>query len=84
MTWHVAIAAAAEAELASLDPQIRTRITKRLDLLAGDPLRAANVKALGGGLFRLRVGDWRIIYTLTAAELLILVIRVAHRREAYR
>jgi mRNA interferase RelE/StbE len=42
------------------------------------------VKALRGGGFRLRVGDWRVIYGLREAELAVLVIRVAHRREVYR
>ncbi len=38
----------------------------------------------GGNRYRLRVGDWRVIYTLHDDVLLVLVVRVAHRREAYR
>jgi len=42
------------------------------------------VKALQGGGYRLRVGDWRVIYDLRDDVLVVLVVRVAHRREAYR
>jgi mRNA interferase RelE/StbE len=44
-----------------------------------------NVKALQGQPgYRLRVGDWRVIYTLQDEVLTVLIIRIAHRREAYR
>jgi mRNA interferase RelE/StbE len=63
---------------------MRQRIANALARLALDPRHAANVKALRGtNLYRVRVGDWRVIYTLRDEALLILVIRVAHRREAY-
>jgi len=68
-----------------LDPPVRGRVLRAIAKLAADPRNAANVRALkAGDLFRLRVGDWRIIYTLREDVLLILVIRVAHRREVYR
>ncbi|WP_254301477.1 type II toxin-antitoxin system RelE family toxin [Rothia kristinae] len=38
----------------------------------------------GGGAFRIRVGDYRIIYDIYDEELVILVLRVGHRREVYR
>ncbi|MPZ86331.1 MAG: type II toxin-antitoxin system mRNA interferase toxin, RelE/StbE family [Actinophytocola sp.] len=48
--------------------------------------RPAGVKSLAGkhGLWRIRIGDYRVVYEIRDNELLVLVIRVAHRREVYR
>jgi len=63
----------------------RARILRRLAALADDP-RPAGVTALTGAddLWRVRVGDYRIIYTIDGDRLVVTVVRVAHRREAYR
>ncbi len=63
----------------------RARILRRLAALADDP-RPAGVTALAGAddLWRVRVGDYRIIYTIDGDRLVVTVVRVAHRREAYR
>jgi mRNA interferase RelE/StbE len=39
---------------------------------------------LKGGGYRLRVGDYRVLYNLLSEKLIVLVVRVAHRKEAYR
>jgi mRNA interferase RelE/StbE len=52
--------------------------------LSGAPRDAANVKALTGGGYRLRIGDWRVIYTVQDDVLVVLVLGVGHRREIYR
>ena len=47
--------------------------------------RTPNVRALkDSDHYHLRVGNWRVIYTLVEDVLVVLVLRVAHRREAYR
>jgi mRNA interferase RelE/StbE len=86
LSWRVGFEPTAAKELAALDNSVRVRVMKALARLAADPRRAANVKALesGGGVQRLRVGDWRVIYMLEDEQLLVLVIRVGHRREVYR
>lgn len=63
-----------------------SRIARALDRLAIDPYGAGNVKALNGGSYRFRVGDWRVIYTLKEELLLllVLVVKVGHRRDIYR
>jgi mRNA interferase RelE/StbE len=38
----------------------------------------------GSDLYRLRVGDWRVVYALHEAVLTVLVVRIGHRREVYR
>ncbi len=85
MTWTVRFTPEAERQADALDPPIRRRIAERLAHLARDPRVAASVKALAGGtLYRLRVGDWRVIYSLQDDVLLVLVLRVGHRRDVYR
>lgn len=72
-------------ELSNLDKTTARRVVKAIDRLNSDP-RPAGVRALVGfpGLFRIRVGDYRIVYTIEDAELIVLVLRVAHRSVVYR
>jgi mRNA interferase RelE/StbE len=74
----------ARVELLAHDRTVQARVLRSLERLASDPRTAANVKAMGHGRYRLRVGNWRVIYTLHDDALVVLVLRVAHRREAYR
>ena len=62
----------------------RTRIVAAIDRLAETPHLGAALKGDLRGLRRLRVGDYRILYEIRNDELVVLVIRVAHRRDAYR
>ena len=85
MTWTVAFSKAADRTLDELSAQTRDRIVRAVFKLAADPLGAANVKRLSGrDELRLRVGDYRVLYTLEHDRLIVQVIQVAHRREAYR
>jgi mRNA interferase RelE/StbE len=62
-------------------------ILRALAPLGDDPRRPdANVRKLSGfdDRYRLRVGDYRVIYDVTDAQLVILVVGVGHRREIYR
>ncbi len=67
-----------------LDPEDRQRIRAKLAALAGNP-RPPGVVLLKGSEdeYRLRVGAYRIIYTIRDQELLVLILRVGHRREVY-
>lgn len=71
--------------LAKLDKPVRRRIQVAIDKLADDP-RPAGMTALRGapGAYRVRVGDYRIVYALHDDRLLIVVIDIGHRREVYR
>jgi mRNA interferase RelE/StbE len=84
VSYRIVIADRAEKELDALDRQIRARISTAILRLAVNPYQAANVKSLGSGLHRLRVGDYRVIYEVKDDILVILVVRVGHRREVYR
>jgi mRNA interferase RelE/StbE len=61
------------------------RIRTKLDELARDPFAAANVKKLTSHPgYRLRVGDWRVIYLIQKEEVVIQVVDIAQRKEVYR
>ncbi|MEP6843548.1 MAG: type II toxin-antitoxin system RelE/ParE family toxin [Pseudolysinimonas sp.] len=72
-------------ELSKLDKPTARRIVSAIERLGGEP-HPAGVRALVGfpGLFRTRVGDYRIVYTVKDSELIVLVLRVAHRSVVYR
>lgn len=75
----------ADKALSALPRQMQVRVIEALDKLAFDPMGAAGVKALQGrDAYRLRVGDYRVIYEIEGGALVVLVLRVAHRREVYR
>jgi mRNA interferase RelE/StbE len=83
--YQIRIHRSAARELEKLEPRIRRRIARAIDRLAEDSRGPSTVK-LGGAddLWRLRVGDYRVIYQVRDDALLVLVIRVRHRRDAYR
>ena len=75
----------AQKDFANLDRRTQRRIRAALDRLLTYP-QAADLKKLQGspGKWRLRVGDWRIILEANPEKELLYVLRVRHRREAYR
>ncbi|WP_348788925.1 type II toxin-antitoxin system RelE/ParE family toxin [Leifsonia sp. NPDC080035] len=85
MTYLVEVAPAAARELRKLDPRARRRIQAAVELLAETPRPpAAKQLVNSGGAWRVRVGDYRIVYDIEDDRLVILVLRVGHRREVYR
>jgi len=75
----------AQKELAALPKQIQKRIAAKIDSLQSDP-RPPGIKALknGAGRLRLRVGDYRVIYRIEDDRLLVLVVKVGHRKNVYQ
>jgi len=83
--YSVRFGRTAEKELQALDSPVRARILRNITALADDP-RPPGVKRLtaADNLWRIRVGDYRIIYEIRNSELIVRVIRIAHRSKAYR
>lgn len=84
--YRVRLLDAASKELAQLDKPIARRIVERIHRLA-ENLADANLETLTGefqGMFKLRVGDYRVIYELLRDEQLIMIHAIGHRREVYR
>ncbi len=85
MVWRVEFERRAKRELDALSAGTRERIVKALDKLSVNPRKAANVKSLQGNSgYRLRVGDYRVIFALEEDVLVVLVVKVGHRRDVYR
>lgn len=63
---------------------MRERIGVAIDALAAEPRPPGAVKLAGRDDFRVRIGEYRIVYAIDDAEQIVLVARIAHRREVYR
>ncbi|UCG23049.1 MAG: type II toxin-antitoxin system RelE/ParE family toxin [Chloroflexota bacterium] len=74
----------AERVLRRLPKDVLIRISAAIDDLADDPYPAGCKKLTGHDLFRIRVGAWRIIYAVQDDRLIVLILTVASRGEAYR
>jgi len=83
--YAIVFARSARKELQALDNPTAVRILKRIEALTVEA-RPSGVKKLEGAsdLWRIRVGDWRVVYRISDRERLIDVIAVRHRRDAYR
>ena len=84
MSFSIRIKESAARELRRVAKPDRTRIVAAIDRLTETPHLGAALKGDLRGLRRLRVGDYRIVYEIRDEELVVLVVRVAHRRDAYR
>lgn len=74
MSYEVTIAPAAARQLRKFDPQVRRRIQAAIELLAIEPRPPAATRLVGGaGEWRVRTGDYRIIYEIKDEQLLVLV-----------
>ena len=85
MTYAIEVLPAAERDLRKVHPQMRARIRGAVLKLAAEP-RPPGARALKDrpGYLRVRVGDYRIIYTIEDDVLRVFVVRVGHRRDVYR
>ena len=85
MAYEVVVQPSAARELRKLPQEIRKRIGRKIDALSNDP-RPADAKVLQGseGFLRVRVGDYRIVYTIREKTLIVMIVRIGHRREIYR
>lgn len=87
MKYAFEFTAAARRQLRTIDQTTALRILHALSRIGDDPYRDdADVKKLSGydDLYRLRVGVYRIAYTIDDGKLIILVVEVGHRRDIYR
>jgi mRNA interferase RelE/StbE len=85
VVYQVEIAPAAQRQIRKLTTDVQQKIIQRLEALAVDPYPAGVVKMRGEqSLYRVRLGDYRIIYEIQDEELLILVLKVGHRRDVYK
>jgi mRNA interferase RelE/StbE len=85
MTYRIEFTRSSAKQLQSLPAKARERIQTKLLILADNPRSFDTIKLENqGDLYRVRVGNYRIIYQIQDDELIVLVVKIAHRREAYR
>ena len=86
MSYTIQFKPAAVRDLRKLPKAVQKRIAAEIDALACNPRPPGidTLKGEAGAFYRLRVGDYRVIYQVQDRPLLVLVLRAGHRREVYR
>ena len=74
----------AAREIEDLPLRDRRQVVERIGLWAVDPRPRGCEKLVGGERYRVRQGDYRIVYTIQDVAITVWVIRVGHRRDVYR
>jgi len=81
--YRIEVRPAAARALRKLDPNVRPRIQGAIALLAEDPRPPASRSLRGRPGYRVRVGNYRILYTVADDRLLVVVVTLGHRRDVY-
>lgn len=84
MSWRVEVQRTAEKELARLPAQARERIAKALRTMVGDPFPRGFKKLKASDGYRIRVGQYRVLYRVDSAAHIIRVGVIGHRKTVYR
>ena len=84
MTYEVEFTNSAKKELKKLPKQVSLEIAKAIYKLSKNPRKGKVRPMVGVRSWRLRVGDYRVIYDISDESLKILIIRVRHRRDVYK
>ncbi|HSH39601.1 MAG TPA: type II toxin-antitoxin system RelE/ParE family toxin [Chthoniobacterales bacterium] len=84
MSWTIVFGRSAEKDLSRLSPEMRQRIGRGIRGLADDPFEPASKPLKGREQWRLRIGDYRVLYTVEHAPKNLTIVAVGHRREVYR
>lgn len=83
--WTIEYTLSALKELKKLPKDVRRRIYNKIDeSLLKNPYAGEPLEGRLEGFFKFRVGDYRVIYELKKERIVILILRVAHRKDAYR
>jgi mRNA interferase RelE/StbE len=84
VTYSISIKQSALKALEQLPKADRLRLVEAIDGLKHTPGAGSLLKGEYVGLRRIRVGNYRVIYEVNNSELVVLVVRIGHRREVYR
>jgi mRNA interferase RelE/StbE len=82
--YSVEIKRSAAREIEALPLHDRRQVIERIGLLADDPRPRGCEKLVGGERYRVRQGDYRIVYSVEDSMLIVWVVKVGHRRDVYR
>ena len=82
--YRLVIRRSAGKEIEALPPKDRRRVVAKIQALAANPRPAGCEKLSGEEKYRLRQGDYRILYEIVDRELIVTVVKVGNRRDVYR
>ena len=83
-SYSLRVKKSAEKELRSIPTTDLPRIVRRMYALATDPRPHGSEKLSGETNYRVRQGDWRVVYSINDAAKMIEIIKIGHRRDVYR
>ena len=83
-SYSVLVKRSAAKELEALPLKDRRRVARRIQGLAAEPRPAGCEKLSGQEKFRLRQGDYRILYAVDDTEMTVTVVKLGHRRDVYQ
>lgn len=84
MQYDIHLARSAEKELKRLDAPVRARVVKAVRKLAEDPRRQGVVALQGHDGYRMRVGDYRVLFLIDDGASRVTILSIGHRRDVYR
>lgn len=82
--YQVTLTRAAQKDLASFDAATQKRAVQKLRKLAEDPRGPGSIKLSGQDVYRVRFGDYRVVYTVDDQSLTVTINRIGNRRDVYR
>ena len=83
--FRIHVSGMAERQLKRLPAEARDRVVRALRALADDPVPRGSRRLTGyDDVFRVRIGPYRVLYSVAASTLTILVLKIGHRRDIYR
>ncbi len=83
MTYEIQVLPAAVREIRKLPPEAKRRVQAAIELLAEDPRPPAARKLVGRPEWRVRTGDYRVLYRVEDGLLTVVIVRAGHRRDIY-
>ena len=83
MTYSIRVTETAKKQLSKIDKQTARRIDSKLREIASDPF-AHVTRLVGLELYKMRVGDYRILMSIQKDKLVVMVVEIGHRRNVYK
>jgi mRNA interferase RelE/StbE len=85
MTYEIEFSSKAEKQFKKLETSVQSRLARKIDNLSTEPKPAGYTKLSGEqDIYRIRAGDFRVVYTIKKTKLVVLILKIGHRREIYR
>lgn len=84
MTYSVEILRSAQKKLSKINRQDQDRIISAIESLTHNPRPDGCIKLSGRPAWRIRIGSFRVIYEIQDAKLIVLIVKIGHRKEIYR